>query len=140
MKIRLDDVMQSLSYPYDAAYFYYIPLETVLMFRGGRIFGKAVHDIATLEDVKRRKKDFIALPDLGEKGRRMVMLGFARTLPEGETRERVHEAASGPDPENALDNVLRDEGLLLNWFNYRDEIYRDFSQKWCEEMGLDWIG
>ena len=30
MKIRLDDVMQSFSFPFDAVYYYYIPLETVL--------------------------------------------------------------------------------------------------------------
>ena len=42
MKIRLDDVMQSFSFPFEAAYYYYIPLETVLMFVGGMIYGKAV--------------------------------------------------------------------------------------------------
>ena len=46
MKIRLDDVMQSFSFPFEAAYYYYIPLETVLMFVGGLIYGKAVNGIA----------------------------------------------------------------------------------------------
>jgi hypothetical protein len=47
MKIRLDDVMQSFSYPFNAVYYYYIPLETVLMFMGGVIYGKAVHGISS---------------------------------------------------------------------------------------------
>lgn len=53
MKIRLDDVMQSFSYPFNAVYYYYIPLETVLMFMGGVIYGKAVHGISTEDDVKK---------------------------------------------------------------------------------------
>ena len=69
MKIRLDDVMQSFSFPFDAVYYYYIPLETVLMFVGGSIYGKAVNGIASEEDVRKRAEDFIRLPQLGAEGR-----------------------------------------------------------------------
>ena len=50
MKIRLDDVMQSLSFPFNAVYYYYIPLETVLMFMDGMIYGKAVYGISSEEE------------------------------------------------------------------------------------------
>ena len=73
MKIRLDDVMQSLSFPLNAVYYYYIPLETVLMFMDGMIFGKAVYGISSEEDVLRHGEDFIKLPDIGDEGRRKVM-------------------------------------------------------------------
>ena len=89
MKIRLDDVMQSFSYPFDAAYYYYIPLETVLMFMNGMIYGKAVHDITTEDDVKEHEEDFIKLPDLGENGRHKVMHGFLSAIPDGDAKERV---------------------------------------------------
>ena len=62
MKIRLDDVMQSFSYPINAVYYYYIPLETVLMFVDGVIYGKAVHGISTEKDVAEHEGDFIKLP------------------------------------------------------------------------------
>jgi len=139
LKVRLDDVMQSLFYPYDAVYLYYIPLETVLMFRGGNIFGKAVHGIATLQDARDREGDFIALPDLGEAGRLKVMHGFVQTLPEGETRDKVEELLKEENPEIRLEYFLRGKNLLLDWFTYRDHVYREFSRKWCEEMELEWI-
>lgn len=139
MKVRLDDVMQSLFYPYDAVYLYYIPLETVLMFRGGMIFGKAVHGIATIEDAKQRQEEFISLPDLGEAGRLKVMQGFAQTLPEGEVRDEVVQLLREEDPEARLEYYLRGEKRLLDWFTYRDHVYREFSKKWCEEMELEWI-
>ena len=66
MKIRLDDVMQSFSYPINAVYYYYIPLETVLMFVEGVIYGKAVHGISSEKDVAEHSEDFIKLPQIGE--------------------------------------------------------------------------
>ena len=87
MKIRLDDVMQSMSYPFDAAYYYYIPLETVLMFHNGRIYGKAVFGISDESDVEKNKDEFIRLPDLGKKGHAMIMKGFAKQVKDEETRE-----------------------------------------------------
>ena len=66
MKIRLDDVMQSFSFPFEAAYYYYIPLETVLMFVGGLIYGKAVNGIASEEDVRKHSDSFIELPRIGK--------------------------------------------------------------------------
>ena len=69
MKIRLDDVMQSFSFPFEAAYYYYIPLETVLMFVGGLIYGKAVNGIASEEDVRKHSDSFIELPRIGRRRR-----------------------------------------------------------------------
>ena len=80
MKIRLDDVMQSFSFPFEAAYYYYIPLETVLMFVGGLIYGKAVNGIASEEDVRKHSDSFIELPRIGEEGRRKVMKGFLEAV------------------------------------------------------------
>ena len=54
--------MQSFSYPINAVYYYYIPLETVLMFVDGVIYGKAVHGISTEKDVAEHEGDFIKLP------------------------------------------------------------------------------
>ena len=88
MKIRLDDVMQSFSFPFEAVYYYYIPLETVLMFVGGRIYGKAVNGIASEEDVRKRAEDFIRLPQIGAEGRRKVMEGFMEAPSRAAKRER----------------------------------------------------
>lgn len=138
MKIRLDDIMQSFSYPFNAVYYYYIPLETVLMFANGVIYGKAVHGIATEEDVRKHADDFIRLPDLGEEGRKKVMSGFVAALPAG-VGAKIRKALD----ENGLqyfENAIREEKLLLAWFNYRDGIYTEFSRRWCEENDLELIG
>ena len=92
MKIRLDDVMQSFSFPFEAVYYYYIPLETVLMFAGGMIYGKAVHGISSEEDVKKNAKDFIKLPQIGEEGRRRVMISFMNTI---ENEESIGKQRNG---------------------------------------------
>ncbi len=138
MKIRLDDVMQSFSYPFDAVYYYYIPLETVLMFVNGKIYGKAVHGIASLTDVAERSSDFIKLPDIGDRGRKKVMMGFAAAMSDTNTRQRLEQAADDASG-RGFESVLREEKLLMPWFNYRDEIYREFSKRWCEENALELI-
>ena len=138
MKIRLDDVMQSFSYPFNAVYYYYIPLETVLMFMNGMIYGKAVHGITTEEDVKARKEDFIKLPDLGENGRYKVMYGFMSAIPDGGAKEKVLAGLTERGFEG-FDEAVREEKLLLKWFNYRDGIIKEFSRRWCRENGLELI-
>jgi hypothetical protein len=138
MKIRLDDVMQSFSYPFHATYYYYIPLETVLMFMNGMIYGKAVHGITTEEDVKARKEDFIKLPDLGENGRYKVMYGFMSAIPDGSAKEKVLAGLTERGFEG-FDEAVREEKLLLKWFNYRDGIIKEFSRRWCRENGLELI-
>lgn len=138
MKIRLDDVMQSFSFPFDAVYYYYIPLETVLMFVGGSIYGKAVNGIASEEDVRKRAEDFIRLPQLGAEGRKKVMEGFINSIPGGETRERVIRAIREQGLQH-FEDAVREEKLLIAWYNYREEIYSEFSRRWCGEKGLELI-
>ena len=138
MKIRLDDVMQSFSFPFEAAYYYYIPLETVLMFVGGLIYGKAVNGISSEEDVRKHADNFIKLPQIGEEGRRKVMKGFLEAVPNSDLKKRMISAV---DAEGAaeFENVLREERLLIAWYNYRDEVYSEFAKRWCEANGLDLI-
>ena len=138
MKIRLDDVMQSLSYPFHAVYYYFIPLETVLMFMDGRIYGKAVYGISTEEDLLKRSGEYIKLPDIGEEGRIKVMKAFVGSIPGSGWFEELMDL---DENERMLyfENEVRDRHLLMEWFNYRDEVYMEFSKRWCSENGLELI-
>ena len=138
MKIRLDDVMQSLSYPFYAAYYYYIPLETVLMFSNGVIFGKAVHGISSEDDVRQHSKDFIRLPEIGEEGRKKVMAGFIESLPGDEIREVIRESLESGGAKS-FESAVRNRKLIIEWYNYRDEVLMEFSRRWCEEHDLELI-
>ena len=138
MKIRLDDVMQSFSFPFEAVYYYYIPLETVLMFADGMIYGKAVNGISSEEDVRKHSDSFIKLPQIGAEGRRKVMSGFLDAVPNSEWKERMISAVAAENTAE-FENVLREERLLIAWYNYRDEVYSEFAKRWCEANGLELI-
>ena len=138
MKIRLDDVMQSFSFPFEAAYYYYIPLETVLMFVGGLIYGKAVNGIASEEDVRKYSDSFIELPRIGEEGRRKVMKGFLEAVSNPELKKRMISAADA-DAVAEFENLLREKRLLIAWYNYRDDVYSEFAKRWCEANGLELV-
>ena len=138
MKIRLDDVMQSLSYPFYAAYYYYIPLETVLMFSNGVIFGKAVHGISSEDDVRQRSKDFIRLPEIGEEGRKKVMEGFIESLPGDEIREVIIESLESRGAKGLV-SAVSNRKLIIELYNYRDEVVMEFSRRWGEQHDLELI-
>ena len=138
MKIRLDDVMQSFSFPFEAAYYYYIPLETVLMFVGGLIYGKAVNGIASEEDVRKLSDSFIELPRIGEEGRRKVMKGFLEAVSNPELKKKMISAADA-DAVAEFENLLREKRLLIAWYNYRDDVYSEFAKRWCEANGLELV-
>ena len=130
--------MQSFSYPINAVYYYYIPLETVLMFVDGVIYGKAVHGIPTEKDVAEHEGDFIKLPQIGEEGRRKVMEGFLKAIPQEEVKARI-KGRIGEYGLHRFEDAVREERLLIEWYNYRDEIYCEFSRRWCETNELDLI-
>ncbi len=138
MKIRLDDVMQSFSFPFEAVYYYYIPLETVLMFAGGMIYGKAVNGISSEEDVRKHADSFIKLPQIGEEGRLKVMKGFLEAVPGGELKKKMISAVDAKSTAE-FENVLREGRLLIAWYNYRDDVYSEFAKRWCEANGLELI-
>ena len=137
MKIRLDDVMQSVSYPFHASYYYYIPLETVLMFVSGAIYGKSVNGISSEKDILQHEKDFIKLPEIGEEGRERVMMSFLASLGDEAVRTRLREAAE--KGMQYFEAMLTEERLLIRWFNYRDDIYMEFCRHWTRTNGLDLI-
>ena len=138
MKIRLDDVMQSLSFPFNAVYYYYIPLETVLMFVDGMIYGKAVYGISSEEDVRQHSGDFIKLPDIGEEGRRKVMLGYINTIADEQTKKRIRDSLSGGI--SGFESIVREQQRIMDWYNYREKVYTEFSRQWCEQLDLELIG
>ena len=137
MKIRLDDVMQSVSCPFKASYYYYIPLETVLMFMNGVIYGKSIDGISSEKDILRQKEDFIKLPEIGEEGREKVMMSFISSLGDEAAKVRLREAAEKGI--EYFDSILTEERLLIRWFNYRDDIYMEFVRRWSRENRLDLI-
>lgn len=137
MKIRLDDVMQSVSFPVHASYYYYIPLETVLMFVNGAIYGKSVDGIASEKDVLQHQDEFLRLPAIGEEGREKVMMSFISSLGDEAVRMRLREAAE--KGMQYFEGILTEERLLIRWLNYRDGIYMEFSRRWILDNGLELI-
>jgi hypothetical protein len=137
MKIRLDDVMQSVSCPFRASYYYYIPLETVLMFMNGVIYGKSIDGISSEKDILRQKEDFIKLPEIGEEGREKVMMSFISSLGDEAAKVRLREAAEKGI--EYFDSILTEERLLIRWINFRDDIYMEFSRRWSRDNGLELI-
>ena len=135
MKIRLDDVMQSVSCPFKASYYYYIPLETVLMFMNGVIYGKSIDGISSEKDIARQKEDFIKLPEIGEEGREKVMMSFISSLGDEAAKVRLREAAEKGI--EYFDSILTEERLLIRWINFRDDIYMEFSRRWSRDNGLE---
>ena len=137
MKIRLDDVMQSVSCPFKASYYYYIPLETVLMLMNGVIYGKSIDGISSEKDIARQKEDFIKLPEIGEEGREKVMMSFISSLGDEAAKVRLREAAEKGI--EYFDSILTEERLLIRWINFRDDIYMEFSRRWSRDNGLELI-
>jgi len=137
MKIRLDDVMQSVSGPFRASYYYYIPLETVLMFMNGTIYGKTIDGISSEKDISRQKEAFIKLPEIGEEGREKVMMSFISSIGDEAAKVRLREAAE--KGMQYFDGMLTEERLLIRWINFRDDIYMEFARRWSRENGLELI-
>jgi hypothetical protein len=66
------------------------------------------------------------------------MYGFMSAIPDGSAKEKVLAGLTERGFEG-FDEAVREEKLLLKWFNYRDGIIKEFSRRWCRENGLELI-
>lgn len=66
------------------------------------------------------------------------MKGFLEAVPNSELKKKMVGAADAEGVAE-FENVLREERLLIAWYNYRDEVYSEFAKRWCEANGLELI-
>ena len=66
------------------------------------------------------------------------MKAFVGTIPGSDWFEELKDL---DEDERMLyfENAVRERHLLIKWFNYRDEVYMEFSKRWCSENGLELI-
>ncbi|MDO4466289.1 MAG: UPF0158 family protein [Bacillota bacterium] len=95
----------------------------------------AYMDEEVLEEME-DSDDFIALPDKNDIHEYRLMEDFIRMVKDEEAKEKLHRSIRGKGAFRRFKEKVCILGLQKEWFDYRDQKYREIAQDWCMKYDI----
>ncbi len=67
-----------------------------------------------------------------------IMEGFVYSLPAGAARQELINAICGRGAFRRFKNGIRYHRLEQQWYDYRDQAYREIAIRWCQDQELEY--
>lgn len=67
-----------------------------------------------------------------------IMENFVYSLPAGAARQELANAIRGRGAFRRFKNGIRYHRLEQQWYDYRDQAYREIAIRWCRDEGLEY--
>jgi len=67
-----------------------------------------------------------------------IMEGFVYSLPSGAARQELINAICGRGAFQRFKNGIRYHRLEQQWYDYRDQAYREIAIRWCQDQELEY--
>lgn len=67
-----------------------------------------------------------------------IMENFVYSLPAGAARQELANAICGRGAFRRFKNGIRYHRLEQQWYDYRDQAYREIAIRWCRDEGLEY--
>ena len=91
--------------------------------------------ILSLHDFRENPRDYIQLPphdDINEYG---MMIEFCNNIQDIELKNKI---LNNKDSFRELRQSIENEGLINEWYDYREEAERNLAIKWCNDNNIDY--
>ena len=126
MKVKLDEIIDALEWVNadTQAFLNTETGETVMWIE----YGDNDIDEEELEDEK-----YIRLPDQFEINEYHMMESFAY-----DRDERLVNVIKGSGAFRRFKDMAEEIGLIDDWYEFRDNCYRERAEEWCESRGIEW--
>lgn len=126
MKVKLDEIIDALEWVNaDTQAFLNTETGETVMWMD---YGDNDIDEEELEDEK-----YIRLPDQFEINEYHMMESFAY-----DRDERLVNAIKGSGAFRRFKDMAEEIGLIDDWYEFRDNCYRERAEEWCESHGIEW--
>lgn len=79
---------------------------------------------------------YFRLPEQYDINDYSIMESFVYSLPAGETRDQIAGAINGRGAFARFKNCIMQHGIEQEWYEFRDEAYRQIARDWCRKNGI----
>lgn len=138
MKIKLDQVIEAIETADDAfTYFYDTQTGETVYLQDEIITGERNEELEELIENAPRGR-FLRFPTKYDIHEYSIMENFVYSLPVGAARQELANAIRGRGAFRRFKNGIYYHGLEQQWYDYRDQTYREIAIRWCEDEGLEY--
>lgn len=131
MKIKLDDVLESIELSND-------DISYVLDSKTGETLLYSDDSEVDADEFDIDDERYITLPGQWERDDYRIMQDFIAALPAGEARDQLADAIHGRGAFRMFRATVERQGLLQQWYAFKDEAYRQLAVDWCQQHGFDY--
>ncbi len=139
MKIKLQEVIDAIEQADDDWTGFYDTQTGETVWVGDPLMtGESYEELEEL--IESSENRFYRLPtkfDIHEYG---IMRDFVDDLPAGALQNQLASAIRGRGAFRRFRNILSHYGMEQQWYDYRDEAYRQIAIRWCRDEGFDYEG
>ena len=82
--------------------------------------------------------DYVALPSQFDIHEYSIMKSFCHTVKSSRTADDLFRSISGKGAFRRFKDAIHRHGIQQEWYNFKDESFRDIARDWCEENGIVW--
>ena len=137
MKVLLQDVIDAIEQTTNELhFFYYMPEEVILCYSefDQRILDPDYED----EDIDDVSDESISLPNIQERNDYAIMQDFISTVENNEAYEWLSNSIRGRGAFRMFRATLDRFDLTKDWYDYRDNAYKEIAINWCNEYGIEY--
>ncbi len=136
MKIKLETVFDAIEMADDAfTYFYDTGTGKVLLLSD---LNSEEENEAAADAIESEPERYLRLPTKYEIHEYRIMEAFAEAYPNDRVRRELCSAILGRGAFRRFKNAIRYYGAEQEWYDWRDQAYREIAVGWCKEHGLEY--
>lgn len=138
MKIKLEQVIEAIETADDAfTYLYDTQTGETVLLPDSTMFGEqdeALEELIESAPIGR----FLRFPTKYDIHEYSIMEDFVYSLPSGAARQELVSAICGRGAFRRFKNGIRYHRLEQQWYDYRDQTYREIAIQWCQDEGIEY--
>lgn len=132
MKIQLEQVLDAIECSDDAfTYFYDTQTGETVFLPDPIITGESDEELEAL--IENSGGRFLRFPTKYDIHEYRIMEDFVYSLPGGAARQELIHAICGKGAFRRFKNGIYYHRLEQQWYNYRDQAYRQIAIRWCQD-------
>lgn len=138
MKIKLEQVIDAIETADDVfTYFYDTQTGETVFLQDELITGERDEALEELIETAPTGR-FLRFPTKYDIREYSIMESFVESLPSGAARQELARTIRGRGAFRRFKNGIRYHGLEQQWYDYRDQAYREIAIRWCRDEGIEY--
>lgn len=153
MEVKLSDVIEAIEFENDMMSHYYNKNTGIIIYKQDA--DKASYSaldidkvdsmedwekelVEGLYDLNENPENYIKLPDKEELNELSMIINFCNSFSDIEL-QKLEEFDDYEKTLYEIKNVIRNKGLIDDWYDYREYLEKEIAIKWCEKNNIKYI-